>query len=405
MTHYEKAFKQLQNEKQELNEELANIQEKYIQTQSQLKMDNPENETQRFEALHDEIKSLKVTLGELTKENTSINCKLKESCNELQQAKEELFKLQEVKCDLQITIAESDIFSQALQEHIDELEEICATMRSQRDEQINYFTQRESSMKLNYEHQQSQLLKEKSEITAQLVQLQTEHLMNKDELDHLTDARNKWICQKNDLNNTIQEFEIKVRELQKEVQHQKNCASKINKDTLSASLSQMKIAAKKENQSLNKVPKNVKKIIDDYLETRGEIITSVNSRQVADLKKQLLDVKQHLQKEKEENTMRQYEITKLSYKLDNAKRKAAAGMQASLNSSRSLIQRTNLQTNSETVDDIFSNYDYSHDLQSFDGELPVSSESSAFELSSKSFDQVLQADRAAVEKLQNLSII
>jgi len=59
---------------------------------------------------------------DLDKENIILSTKLEEITLELKQLKSSIADLKEEKCDLELVVAENDVYSQALQEHIDELE-------------------------------------------------------------------------------------------------------------------------------------------------------------------------------------------------------------------------------------------------------------------------------------------
>ncbi|XP_076817313.1 uncharacterized protein LOC143462890 isoform X2 [Clavelina lepadiformis] len=164
----------------------------------------------------------------LEKKITELESKCKEVTQQLGKLENEKEVLLEEKCDLEIIIAENDVHTQALQEHIEELESTYSTMRDQRDEQHNYFLQREISMK-NELHEQMETIKdEKSLQSKDLAVLKTEHLLLKDDLNYIQAHQGLWNKEKEMLRQEIGELTDNCHSLKNDLEVEKETVSMLS---------------------------------------------------------------------------------------------------------------------------------------------------------------------------------
>ncbi|CAK8692526.1 uncharacterized protein LOC143462890 isoform X1 [Clavelina lepadiformis] len=293
----------------------------------------------------------------LEKKITELESKCKEVTQQLGKLENEKEVLLEEKCDLEIIIAENDVHTQALQEHIEELESTYSTMRDQRDEQHNYFLQREISMK-NELHEQMETIKdEKSLQSKDLAVLKTEHLLLKDDLNYIQAHQGLWNKEKEMLRQEIGELTDNCHSLKNDLEVEKETVSMLS--SKNTSLAEELLTSKSQFPSspsslpsrhlTKETTSEIEELVEKFYQQKFKTAEQFNDDRVTSLLNQVSDYEQQLTAEKHLRQETEVKVAALEKELHKMKQEAESLLSLSIKRCRNGLNLSQKMTSNRLM--------------------------------------------------------
>ncbi|XP_002123852.2 uncharacterized protein LOC100185910 [Ciona intestinalis] len=243
-----------------------------------------------------------------------------------------ILAMKEEKCDLEIAIAENDVYGQALQEHVDELEEICTTLRDQREEQSNYFIQREVAFKSSYESRLDEEITEKLNLYEEISSLQQQTEKLRVEVSLMEENKCTWCDEKKLLIQQKNEFEAKCKSIEDDLKLEKDTVSMLSSKNseLALALTDSKhelgrLAGDTLNKSLTENTFNeIEDLVTACYERKKKLLTEMAMESESETAKRLVECERNLSEERSKRKECEDKMQETEAQLEAANRNVKA---------------------------------------------------------------------------------
>ncbi|CAK8692527.1 unnamed protein product [Clavelina lepadiformis] len=232
-----------------------------------------------------------------------------------------------------------------------------STMRDQRDEQHNYFLQREISMK-NELHEQMETIKdEKSLQSKDLAVLKTEHLLLKDDLNYIQAHQGLWNKEKEMLRQEIGELTDNCHSLKNDLEVEKETVSMLS--SKNTSLAEELLTSKSQFPSspsslpsrhlTKETTSEIEELVEKFYQQKFKTAEQFNDDRVTSLLNQVSDYEQQLTAEKHLRQETEVKVAALEKELHKMKQEAESLLSLSIKRCRNGLNLSQKMTSNRLM--------------------------------------------------------